>query len=201
VGAGTGVFAAAWPRWALAKVVAVEPSTTMAREADDSDPAVSFVGGVAEALPLRGAGADVIWVSTALHHFPDVHAAVAEFRRVLRRAGVVLVRTYLPGRTEVTWVDAFPGRPKWEARFHTEDQLKGIFGAHGFALTDVIEVLEWSETYGESADWAESMRDADSMLTALTDDEIAQGLAVLRSRPDEMGRLELTLLVFEKALP
>jgi SAM-dependent methyltransferase len=170
----------------------------MAHEADDSDPAVSFIRGVAEALPLRGAGADVIWVSTALHHFPDVHAAVAEFRRVLCAAGVVLVRTHVPGRTEVTWVDKFPGRPRWEARFHTEVQLKDIFGAHGFALTDVIEVLEWCETYGESADWAESMRDADSVLTALTDDEIAQGLAALRSTPHEVGRLEVTLLVFRR---
>jgi hypothetical protein len=107
----------------------------------------------------------------------------------------------VPGRTEVTWADEFPGGPRWKARFHSEGELEDIFGGHGFALTDITEVLEWCETYAESADWAARMRHADSMLTALTDDEMAQGLAALRSRPNEIGRLELTLLAFEKALP
>jgi ubiquinone/menaquinone biosynthesis C-methylase UbiE len=198
VGAGTGVFAQAWPQWARAQVVAVEPSAAMVQAGDVVHPAVSFVRGVAEALPVRDATADVIWVSTALHHFVDVHRSVGEFGRVLGSAGRVLVRTYVPGRTEVTWVDEFPGRPKWEMRFHTEDQLDAIFGAHGFALSGVCHVLEWSESYADSARWAERMRHADSMLTALTDEEIAQGLERLRSKPTTVGRLELTLFVFTR---
>lgn len=198
VGAGTGIFAEAWPLWAPATIVAVEPSAAMARAGHVVDPAVSFVQGVAEHLPLRGASIDVVWVSTAMHHFADFHLAVEEFARVLRGGGRVLLRTYLPGRTEVTWVDAFPGRVKWEARFHTEAELVTLFSAHGFALTEVSDVFEWSESFSASAQWVERMRNADSMLTALSDEEIARGLGALRSEPARVGRLELTLVVFTR---
>jgi hypothetical protein len=42
------------------------------------------------------------------------------------------------------------------------------------------------------------MRHADSMLTALTDEEVAQGVDKLRSTPTRMGRLELSLFVFQR---
>jgi SAM-dependent methyltransferase len=196
VGAGTGIFAAAWPRWTTAAVIAVEPSAAMVNAGKVDVSGASFVLGVAEALPLRGDCADVVWVSTALHHFADVHQAVHEFARVLGPGGRVLVRTYAPGRTEITWLDEFPGRSKWEARCHTEQQLVDIFRPHGFDLTDAREVLEWTETYANSADWVERMRDADSVLTALSDEEIAEGLRNLRSTPTRLVRLELTLFVF-----
>jgi hypothetical protein len=42
------------------------------------------------------------------------------------------------------------------------------------------------------------MRHADSMLTALSDEEIAEGVSRLRSTPARMGRVEVTLFVFEQ---
>lgn len=196
VGAGTGIFAAAWPRWTTAAVVAVEPSAAMVRAARVEDPAVSFVLGTAEALPLRDGCADVVWVSTALPHFADVHQAVREFTRVLGHGGRVLVRTLVPSRTGTTWLDEFPGRAKWEARCHTEQQLTEIFQPHGFEPTHAQEVLEGTETYAESADWVQRMRHADSALTALSDEEIAEGVQKLRSTPTKVSRVELTLFVF-----
>ena len=198
VGAGTGNFAAAWPRWTDATVVAVEPSAAMAGTRSVDDPGVTFVLGAAEALPIRDGSADVAWVSTALHHFADVHQAVRELARVLGPGRRVLVRTYAPGRTEITWLDELPGRAKWEARCHTERQLIEIFRPHGFDLIDAREVLEGTESYSKSADWVERMRDADSMLTALSDQEIAEGVRKLRATPTRMGRVEVTLFVFER---
>jgi hypothetical protein len=92
----------------------------------------------------------------------------------------------------------FPGRAKWEARCHTEQQLTEIFGLRGFDLIDAREVLEGTETYARSADWVERMRDADSFLTALGDEEIAEGLSILRSTPTKVGRSELTLFAFRQ---
>jgi ubiquinone/menaquinone biosynthesis C-methylase UbiE len=198
VGAGTGIFAAAWPRWTDATVVAVEPSAGMVGAGGVDDPHVTFVLGTAEALPLRDGSMDVAWVSTALHHFADVHLAVRELARVLGPGGRVLVRTYAPGRTEITWLDELPGRAKWEARCYTEQQLIDIFRPHGFDLIDAREVLEGTETYATSADWVERMRDADSVLTALSDDEIAEGVRRLRAAPTRMCRLEVSLFVFEQ---
>jgi ubiquinone/menaquinone biosynthesis C-methylase UbiE len=197
VGAGTGIFAAAWPRWTDATVVAVEPSAAMAGAGGVDDPDVTFVLGTAEALPLRDGSVDVAWVSTALHHFADVHLALRELARVLGPGRRVLVRTYAPGRTEITWIDELPGRAKWEARCYTEQQLIEIFRPHGFDLIDALEVLEGTETYATSADWVERMRDADSVLTALGDDEIAEGVSRLRAAPSRMCRLEVSLFAFE----
>ena len=173
----------------------------MERAATGADPAVAFVRAVAEDLPLGDRCVDVVWVSTALHHFADADGAVAEFFRVLRGGGRVLVRTYVPGRTKVSFAEEFPGRSKGLRRFHDEHQLVAMFAGRGFRLVDVTEVLEWTESYAASADWVSMMRHADSMLTALSDDEIATGLDVLRSDPDRIGRLELTLLVFERPSP
>ena len=198
VGAGTGMFAAAWPRWTDATIVAVEPSAGMVGAGGVDDPDVTFVLGTAEALPLRDGSVDVAWVSTALHHFADVDLAVRELARVLGPGGRVLVRTYAPGRTEITWLDELPGRAKWEARCYTEQQLIDIFRPHGFDLIDAREVLEGVESYARSADWVERMRHADSVLTALSDEEIAEGVGTLRASPARMGHLELTLFVFEQ---
>ena len=196
LGAGTGVFADAWPAWAPSSVVAIEPSAAMIKAADVRSPNVTFVQGAAEALPLRDKTVDVVWLSTTLHHFADIDRAVGECARVLTASGRVLVRTYAPGRTLVSWAHEFPGRPKWEGRFQTEDELIALFRAQGFAAVEVTDVLEWEESYATSAQWAERMRDADSMLTALTDEEMAQGLEALRANADQVGRLELTLFVF-----
>lgn len=198
LGAGTGIFASAWHRWTTATVVAVEPSTAMTRVGRRAAPAVSFVRGTAERLPLRDGLADLVWMSTSLHHFADMHQAVAETARVLDHGGRALVRTYAPGRTRVTWLDEFPGRTRWESRFPTEDQLRETFSREGFTLTDVRDVVEWTETYDRYAVWVASMKHANSMLTALTDEEIAEGLAALRSTPTKIGRTELTLFVFTR---
>jgi SAM-dependent methyltransferase len=196
LGAGTGIFARAWPGWTRAAVVAVEPSAAMVLAGTRADPGTRFVRAVAEALPLRDGTVDVVWISTALHHFGDIPRAVAEVHRVLSPSGRVFVRTYASGRTEVTWADEFPGRAKWQARFHSERELGALFGTHGFDLVDVQDVLEWTETYADSARWVARMRHADSILTALSDEEIDAGLDVLRSRPSKVGRIELTLFVF-----
>jgi ubiquinone/menaquinone biosynthesis C-methylase UbiE len=198
VGAGTGIFAAAWPRWTDASVVAVEPAPAMAAAGGVDDRDVGYVRATAEALPVRDGSVDVVWVSTALHHFADVDQAAREFARVLAPDGRVLVRTLAPGRSEITWVDQFPGRAKWEARCYTEPQLVEILGPHGFDLVDAVEVLEGTESFAKSADWVERMRHADSMLTALSDAEVAEGLNRLRSTPTRMGRLELSLFVFQQ---
>lgn len=193
IGAGTGIFAAAWPGWAPASVVAVEPNHAMIQA---GQPGVRYVRGVAERLPLRTGSVDVAWVSTALHHFVDLRRAAAECVRVVRRTGCILVRTFLPGRTELTWMGAFAGYAKALDRFPDLDQLGELFAGHGLVASHVEEVAEESWTSARLADWVERMRHADSMLTALDDGEIAEGVRTLRSAPDRLARTVLSLVVF-----
>lgn len=198
VGAGTGIFAEAWPQWVPANVVAVEPSHAMIRAGPAS---VRYVRAAAERLPLATASMDVVWLSTALHHFRSLHHGAAECARVLRTPGCLLVRTFLPERTEVSWVGAFPGYERALARFPSLARVSAVFGAHGLAVSHVTEVREGVWPFAAAADWVEGMRHADSMLTALTDPEIAAGLRALRAEPERQARVELSLVVLRRTDP
>src|SRR5215218_6215446 len=102
LGAGTGQFAAAIAGWFGVEVVAVEPSEGMRAQAARAHPhpAVRWVAGRAERLPLREGVVAWAWVSTVVHHLDDLDAAAAELGRVLRPGGVVLVRQAVVGRME-----------------------------------------------------------------------------------------------------
>lgn len=110
VGIGTGLVA----REALGligsggQLIGVDPSPGMMGEV--KLPGVTLVQGRAEALPRPDASADFLSMGYALRHITDVHAAFAEFFRVLRpggrlmvleitkpagRVGTVLLRTYM----------------------------------------------------------------------------------------------------------
>jgi SAM-dependent methyltransferase len=114
IGAGTGVFSRAWPGWADAAVVGIEPSAAMLASARSTGvpPRYLFVRGIAEALPVASGRLDIAWVSTAFHHFSDRQHAAYELRRALVDDGVVLMRGLLPDRASEGWWSVFLGYEK-----------------------------------------------------------------------------------------
>lgn len=195
LGAGTGAFSGALRGWGASQVIAVEPSTPMQAEATPMS-GVHRVTARAEAIPLRGSIADAIWISTAFHHFEDPRRAVAECRRVLKERGKVLIRGFVPGHTELAWLTLFPGWEKAVARFQSLETLHELFLEASFRLVHDDRVEEGTQTYANRAAFSEIMRDADSILTALSDAEVDAGITALRSQPNEIEHLALTLLVF-----
>ena len=93
VGCGTGLLA----REALALVGAqgtltgIDPSPGMMAEARRALPAATFIEGRAENLPVPEASADFLSLGYALRHIDDVQVAFADFRRVLRPGGRLLL--------------------------------------------------------------------------------------------------------------
>ncbi len=91
VGIGTGLVA----REALTligpqgRLVGVDPSPGMMTEV--ALPGVELICGRAEALPRLDASSDFVSMGYALRHIADVSAAFAEFFRVLRPGGKLLV--------------------------------------------------------------------------------------------------------------
>lgn len=71
-------------------LVGVDPSPGMLTRARERDPAIDFREGQAESLPLDDASVDAV-TSTEAFHFFDQPAALAEFARVLRPGGTVVV--------------------------------------------------------------------------------------------------------------
>lgn len=192
LGAGTGIFAAAWPDWGATHVVAVEVAAAMIAERQAPAP---YVRGQAERLPLTAGSVDLVWASTSFHHFRDPAAAVAEIDRVLAPGGRVMIRTFLPERSPPGWMGVFPGRERALARAIDLAGYTDRFRPAGLRVVHVEEVAGSATRFGEAADWVERMRHADSLLTALTDDEVAAGVRALRSAPGEPAGLELSLVV------
>ena len=88
VGAGNGLNFPHYPR-AVREVVAVEPEPYLRDRAAEAAAAVPIrvTDGTAGDLPAADGEFDAVVVSGLLCSVPDVHAALAEFRRVLRPGG------------------------------------------------------------------------------------------------------------------
>ena len=71
-------------------VTGLDPSIGMLREAQKG-PCRSLVRGVGECLPFPDASFDFLSMGYALRHVPDLRAAFAEYRRVLKPGGIVLL--------------------------------------------------------------------------------------------------------------
>lgn len=201
LGAGTGIFSRAWLAWGAASVAAVEPSAGMRVEAAAQDPAaVAHLAGRAEALPLAGGTVDIAWVSTVFHHIGDVPAAVGEFRRVLRPGGAVLVRNFMPDRARLPTLDHMPpaGGRRAVARLPRSTAIAEAFRAGGLRLVAAADVAEDRGATGTAtAAWVEAMREADTLLGALTPDEVEATKASLAALGDaRLPPTVITVLAF-----
>ena len=190
VGAGTGLFACAFADWFDAIVIGIEPSSRMREQAlaKSRHEHVWYAGGDAERIPLRNGSCDVVWLSTVIHHVPDLARCARETRRILRRGGRVLIRSAFPGRLEhVSLFRFFPGARKVAESFPTVEATVAAFASAGLSMQALESVAQVS---------ARSMREglervrlrADSTLAALDDEEFARGLAAIA----EAARLETT---------
>lgn len=177
LGAGTGYWARAFTCWYGVEVIAVEPSEAM--RARSSYP--RMVAGDAAAIPLADASVDGAWISTVIHHLPDLPAAAAELRRVLRPGAPVLIRSAFAGRhagialfryfpEAVRVLDTYPGIADVCAAFETA-------GFAPVALQPVPQVT--APSLRAAAD--EIRRAAHMPLMLITDEEYAAGLARLRA--------------------
>lgn len=92
VATGTGLVAreAAWLAGAGGRVTGLDPSAGMLAAARRELP-IGLVQGRAEALPLADASADFLSMGYALRHVADLGIAFAEYRRVLRPGGRLLL--------------------------------------------------------------------------------------------------------------
>ena len=97
VGCGTGILAARL-RHELngARVVGCDFSRGMLAHGRARDRRTAWVSGDAGRLPFRDASFDAVVSTEAFHWFPDQRAALAEFRRLLRPGGRLLLALVNP---------------------------------------------------------------------------------------------------------
>ena len=95
------------------RVTGVDPAPVMlrlARTLTRDRPAITWVEGAAEDLPLPDGSATVVWSLATVHHWRDVTAGLAEVKRVLAPGGRLLAieRRVRPGATGLAshgWTD------------------------------------------------------------------------------------------------
>jgi SAM-dependent methyltransferase len=174
LGAGAGGFATALAGWFGVRVVALEPSAGMRERARRAGPppGVTLVGGEASRLPLRDGRCGAAWLSTVVHHLPDLAAAAGELRRVL-------IRSAFPGRHEhIALFRFFPGARRVAETFPTVEATAAAFATAGFAVEELRSVPQVSAPDLRSFAAKVRLR-ADSTLRPLPDEEFAAGLRAL----------------------
>lgn len=174
---GTGTWATILASWYGISAIAVEPSAAM--RARSTCP--YMLGGHATAIPLGPVTMDGAWLSTVIHHLPDLPAAARELRRVLRPGAPVLIRSAFPGRHQN--IGLFHFWPEAIAALDTFPSVANVrtaFAAAGFSYTALEPVPQ--VTADSTATVAATLqREAHTPLTLITDSAYRAGLARLRA--------------------
>jgi ubiquinone/menaquinone biosynthesis C-methylase UbiE len=183
LGSGTGLFSEVLVTWFDVRVIGVEPSDAMrARAAAKGIDRVTYLRGSAEELPLDAHSVDAAWLSTVIHHIPDLSLCAKELRRVLKPGAPVLIRSSFSGRFDgIHWLNYFPAaRSLASRRWPTVAAVANAFGTAGFELETLTAV---PETIADDLDaYAERIGTrANSTLRLIEDAEFEQGMARLRA--------------------
>jgi SAM-dependent methyltransferase len=182
IGAGTGVFAAAFRAWFDVDVIAVEPSASM-RARIPRSPGIQVLEGDAGDLPLPDESADGAWLSLVLHHIPDLATAAQEVRRVLRPGAPLLIRGGMSGANYdgIELVRWFPETARTVDTFPSVAETREVFSAAGFHRY-ALELV--CETYSAGLDallaQIDVLRRADTTMRGLTEEEFRRGKERLR---------------------
>lgn len=207
LGSGTGRFSTFLSEAFDARVIGVEPARGMRTLAVRSahPPAVRFVAGTAERIPLRDRSCDMAWVSQVLHHVRDQGLCAGELRRVLRAGGCVVIRSTFAESEDgfPTLLRFFPGVHRIFRDLPTIDRTIATFGSQGLTLETRRRVEQ--QICGSLREFADRTRlRADSSLALLPDQEFTAGMSALdqaAERESVPGPVleRLDLLVFRTA--
>jgi ubiquinone/menaquinone biosynthesis C-methylase UbiE len=203
IGAGTGQFSVAFSEWFGLRVVAVEPSAAM-RSRIPTTETIRVLEGDACNLPLPDDSSDAAWLSLVIHHVTDLSAAAREIRRVLRPGAPVFIRQGFPGRVErienVRW---FPETARLVDTYPSVEDTCAAFATAGFRMEALESLPEtYAASLAEFLGQLDTLRDADTSMRSLSEDEFRRGKERVRRAviegTDELRSNWLDLLVLRR---
>ncbi|WP_433168449.1 methyltransferase domain-containing protein [Kribbella sp. CA-247076] len=133
----------------------VEPSDRMRVIAEETaaHPAVTYLRGAAEEIPLPEASVDGVLMFLSFHHFRDQPRALREVRRVLKPGGVALLRSQFADlMPDLFWYDYFPSARVVDAGMYlTVEEVRRLAEAAGLSAADepVWVDTEQARTFSE----------------------------------------------------
>lgn len=177
LGAGTGTWAAALASWFGVHAVGAEPSPAMRARSRHR----CIIAGHAAALPLASQSLDGAWLSTVIHHVPDLPAAARELRRVLQPGAPVLIRNAFPGRHHgIGLFRYWPEAISALNTFPTVAEVRAAFSAAAFSFA-ALEPIQQVTAPSLAAIAATARREAHTPLMLISDSAWQAGLARLRA--------------------
>jgi ubiquinone/menaquinone biosynthesis C-methylase UbiE len=182
LGSGIGRFTPTLAEEFGGPIFGVEPSQRMLDIADAQSrhPAVTYLNGSAEKIPLPDECSDAVIMFLSLHHVSDRAATAGEVARVLRPNGRVLIRSDFADRMpDLRWHDFFPRAPAIEQQmFPTTTEVEDLFARVGLARIALEPVREqFASSLAETA--AKLRLRAISTFEHMTETEIAEGFAAM----------------------
>jgi ubiquinone/menaquinone biosynthesis C-methylase UbiE len=183
VGCGTGRFLPLLREVLGGAVIGVDPSADMLSVAAEKDAGgrIHLIRAPAEALPVRTASVDLVFVHLVYHHVTDKTSALREWKRVLSPDGalficsptVELLESYL-------WMRFFPTAVRVDSeRMPRRAKLISEVAEAGFRLQCQETVTRpYTRTLSEYVD--RIAQRALSTLRLIPDEEFEAGLAALR---------------------
>ncbi len=184
MGSGTGRFSPALAESFGGPVHGVEPSERMREVAlrEAAHPAVKYLPGRAETIPLPDASCDAALLYFVWHHVGDKPAAALELLRIVRPGGVLLVRTNLSDRMpRLWWYAQFPRAEAVDREIYEPLRVvRATFEAAGWRWIALDEVT--AETArSRRHDFERLQKRALSTFEHLTETEITEGFAAIES--------------------
>jgi SAM-dependent methyltransferase len=143
LGSGTGRLTPGLADEFQGPVYGVEPYDRMRETAEQSaqHPAVTYLKGSAEQIPLPEASVDGVLMFLSFHHFSDQLKGLREVHRVLRPGGVAFLRSQFSDlMPDLFWYDYFPSAREVDAAmYRSVAEAKDL--AHQAGLTTDDDVI------------------------------------------------------------
>ena len=142
VGCGTGRFSMALAEAYASRVIGFDRSAKMLAQIRSRHHHVSFCLADAQAVPLRRASIDMVFLSNVVHHLTDLEQAADGFAYVLQPRGFVVVRNYVREQLrDVPYLEFFPEAYAASLQMLSSgSDLEAEFGRAGFTLLSYYTV-------------------------------------------------------------
>jgi ubiquinone/menaquinone biosynthesis C-methylase UbiE len=167
VGAGTGWIASNVAE-RCDEVYALEPVEKRVEHIKRRHPEVKAFSSLANSIPFPPNYFDKLYAVSSFHHFSDQEDALEEFRRVLKKGGLLLVNDSDGERFESSLERKILGK---KVKFVASDRLDPMAKAHEFETLDVkktkrgfFALYRNAKTSEHGSNWlGEDVRDQKSM--------------------------------------
>ena len=184
-GAGTGLFAAHFAGQMAGRVIGLDPSRAMLKQALQKGPSpnLHWMQGMGETLPFADGTLRVVFLSQVWHHLLDQERAGREFFRCLKADGGLYIKTYSHAQLQARWdlQDIFPElMPLMLNIYPDAPELSALLEQIGFA--PVTSMSTYKENFMRPSQMLTVMRQkAWSMFSILSPAGTAEGEARLQA--------------------